>query len=132
MKTIFFALFITLFLYGCSTKETPNTIQNAVLDDSVVDILINGCESGTNIKSCSSIGAMYQHGIKFDKDLAKAIEYFQKGCEKDNPDSCVRLANFYLLGVYVDINREKAFEIYQKACDLGDSNTCVLLKEHEK
>ncbi len=64
----------------------------------------------------NTLGLMYRD--KF-KDYAKAIKFFQKGAEQENPRSEFLLGHMYANGMAVKQDYAKAAEFYQKAADQG-------------
>ncbi|MCH7296809.1 tetratricopeptide repeat protein [Acinetobacter higginsii] len=65
------------------------------------------------------LGLVYIEGKVFDKDIHKALDYFERAAQFNHPSSQYRLATLYAEGVDVHQNDDKAFFWYQKAAHAG-------------
>lgn len=72
---------------------------------------------------------MYQSGIEdspIKKDITKAMDLFEKGCNGGNKTGCFNLSAFYLLGKHgVEKDMKKAFDLSMKGCSMGHPWCCA-------
>lgn len=70
---------------------------------------------------CHAAGAMHAAGLGTKKDLAAAVELYEKGCASDKgpKDACVALGELYETGRQVKKDVAKAAELYEKGCERG-------------
>ena len=82
----------------------------------------DACENGI-AAGCTSLGDNYRDGITVKRDLARAVELYERACEGGDAEGCSDLAEEY------DERRDRpaAGEAYQRACDLGDGSSCSTL-----
>lgn len=66
------------------------------------------------------LGYKYQNGYGVDKDIAKAIEWYNKSIKHGNKFSMLDLGDIYRDGDGVEKNLDKAKELYEKAKDAGN------------
>jgi TPR repeat protein len=64
-------------------------------------------------------------GLK--QNYFKAIEYFQKGCDKNNNSSCSNLKEMYLSGRGVKKYDNNLILYYQEKCNLNNASACLNL-----
>ncbi len=72
-----------------------------------------------------NLGAMYERGLTVEKDLSKAIFYYNQACDQLVPQAHVNLAYIYTNQEPLDIPR--ALQHLQEAIDLGSTNACNTL-----
>ena len=72
-----------------------------------------------------NLGAMYERGLTVEKDLSKAIFYYNHACDQLVPQAHVNLAYIYTNQEPLDIPR--ALQHLQEAIDLGSTNACNTL-----
>jgi TPR repeat protein len=77
--------------------------------------------------ACHLLGTQYRDGTGVAKDPAKALAYFQKGCDIGHGASCASLGWAYEDGVGVAKDPAKAFTLYRKACEDNDRWACTRL-----
>ncbi|SFS48134.1 Sel1 repeat-containing protein [Succinivibrio dextrinosolvens] len=80
-----------------------------------------------NLKSsaaCEYIGMYYTNVVGDD---AKALPFFQKGCELNSKESCTFCGNIFAEGLVVGKDFERALNYYEKGCELKDGIACNLL-----
>ena len=63
-------------------------------------------------------------------DLARAIEWYDRGCKLDHTPCCTRLGELLVGGVGVKPDPVRANAALQKACDADDTVACELLARH--
>lgn len=68
------------------------------------------------------MGENYRQGITVDKDLKKAIAWYEKGAKENHTRSIVALAKLYFQGQDVKKDLKKSVELYTKAAELGDAD----------
>jgi len=69
----------------------------------------------------NNLGNKYWNGIGVPKDLAKAVELYQKSANQGNADAQSNLGFAYANGMGVPKDFAKAVELYQKAADQGNA-----------
>ena len=72
-----------------------------------------------------NLGAMYERGITVEKDLTRAIEYYNLACDQLVPQAHVNLAFIYTNQEPIDV--PKALKHLEHAIDLGSTNACNTL-----
>ena len=77
------------------------------------------CELGDGV-ACGILG--FKSG-----DINKAISFYEKACELDNPYGCFNLGDMYENGNGVAKDINKANSLYEKACELGRGYACSYL-----
>lgn len=66
----------------------------------------------------NDLGVLYNDAVGVERDMAKAIKYYERAVELDNDLARSNLADIYRKGVGgVEKNPDRAFELY-KACKL--------------
>jgi len=68
------------------------------------------------------LGVMYENGNYVEKDLAKAINWYEKAAEQNNAWGLYNLGEKYYEGTYFNQNYVKAYELYMKAANQNHSN----------
>jgi len=74
--------------------------------------------------ACTKLGLFWYEGHMGPKDPARAMEFFEKGCELGEALGCGGVSMLYYLGEGVEADRGKAREYAGKACSKGDSESC--------
>ena len=82
------------------------------------------CKLG-NGDSCASLGSLYSVGAGVKKDLKKAKELYQLGCNMKSGLGCFFMGEIN----YKKENYFKAFDFYKKSCDLGYKEGCEKKEE---
>lgn len=82
-----------------------------------------GCDTGT-MKSCSSVGLMYQKGEEVEQDYVKAVKYYTMACDKRDMFGCYSLGMMYGLGDGVTQDMYKSMKYLLHACKGGNGNAC--------
>lgn len=72
-------------------------------------------------EACYYVGACYEEGVQFLKDLDKAFEYYEKAAQLGYPDAQFQVALMLSNGGAGSTSKDrvKAFAWYQKAADQG-------------
>lgn len=95
-----------------------------------------GCNMNTKQWSgrcCSELGAIYLESLDFaERDTAKAMELFEKGCELGYGYACYSAAAKYKLGLSAPVDESKFLEYVRKACDLGERLGCLQYNMHTR
>ena len=87
------------------------------------------CDKG-EADICTELGKYYREGnpqYQIQKDLTKALELLNKGCDGGSAEGCNILSYMYGNGQGVKKESAKAVGFYQKACDGGISAGCFNL-----
>lgn len=66
------------------------------------------------------MGFMYSQGDAVPKDLRKALDNYERGCDMGDEVGCFALAGMY----YNMKDKENAIMIYDKDCKLGMKQAC--------
>lgn len=67
----------------------------------------------------NSMGLLYQHGFGVQRDINKAVNFYQDAAEQDEIGGLINLGLMYEEGLGVPQNYEKAIELYTRAYQLG-------------
>jgi uncharacterized protein len=62
---------------------------------------------------------MYARGEGLAKDLAKAADFYPKGCDLQSAESCLAFADMLRAGEGAKKDLGKAIQLYDKACAGG-------------
>jgi len=83
---------------------------------------IKGCQ--TDKKSCNYLGVLYENGLGVQKNINKALEYYQLSCNSNMVKACINLGS-----LYSQLNqKDKAKKAFKKSCKLGYKPACYLAK----
>lgn len=74
-------------------------------------------------KACGSLGYLYEAGLGVNKDIKKAMFYYQKACDLEYSLGCVNLGVIYTLQERFKV----ANNLFKKACDSNNAEGCVNL-----
>ncbi len=91
-----------------------------------INRIIKECNNN-NGRSCNYLGYIYAKGIKVEKDLFRANNYFKKACDLNQDLACSFLALNYEYGKGTVKNLSKSIVYYKKSCNLGNGNACLSL-----
>jgi len=84
------------------------------------------CSLG-DASACTVLGEWLTEGQEsegIEKDVFKAFEYMNKGCELGNPEGCFNLGLMYENGKGVNKSKSLALKYLGKACDLKSQEGC--------
>lgn len=93
----------------------------------------SNCDDYGYAKSCFKYGnySFLGKGRASDKgDPVKAFQYYEKGCELNDPDACLHSGLLLVSkSILKDMKRDvpKAFEYLKKACGMNNANACFYL-----
>lgn len=86
-----------------------------------------GCEAG-EATGCDTLGEMLFLGQGIEKDLARAADYFRKGCDDGSQAlSCFNYGLMLVKGWGVGFDEPLGFTYYQIACRRGSASACTNL-----
>ena len=77
----------------------------------------------------NSLGLFYEYGIGTEKNMSKAIKYYEQSASLENSVAIYNLGLCYEYGTGVEKNIQKAIEHYEKAAALGHSDSKSRLTE---
>jgi TPR repeat protein len=117
-------LVAAVFFGGCgeSTTSPPVAQETAKISpEQELAALTKKAEAG-DAEAQAKLGLMYATGKGVPKDVAKAVEWFQKAAALGNSDAQNNLGVSYANGYGVPKDAAKAVEWYQKAAAQGNPN----------
>jgi uncharacterized protein len=119
-KLLYPACFIkgVQFLLGYGV---PKNIQKGYL------LAYEACHTGELQGACWVVGRYYEGSFGGTKDYKKALSYFRKSCNNNEPTGCVSLGKIYSQGLGLTKNYNKALKLYNKACNDIKSDGCTNL-----
>jgi uncharacterized protein len=89
-----------------------------------------GCDFGSGL-ACASLGDLYKIGRGVSLDPEKALEFYEKGCEKNGAAGCAGAARMLELSTAdapkVEAFQQKVLKLSTPRCDVGDAYHCSLL-----
>jgi len=74
-------------------------------------------EEDGNINACWALGRFYESGRAAQKDLAKALSYYEKGARAGDTNCACRLARCLALGIGTEPNKHEALELCREILD---------------
>lgn len=99
------------FIDSLADKLTESTTGPAAVE--------KRCHAG-DASLCASAGNMYRYGSGVDKDMARAIGFYQLGCQAGQSGSCHSLYEIGFDDAYgkgVPVNDKRAVQVFSMACD---------------
>jgi TPR repeat protein len=88
--------------------------------------------SKKHASSCWELGKLYLNGsgtkdrkLSLKKNIAKALDYYNRACDLGKGYACYDLSNLYTFGHEVPNNKEKALSYADKACKNGVVSGCL-------
>ena len=91
------------------------------------------CRNG-QFKGCAILGELYLQGGGVERDIARALSYFKKGCAGNFPPACIGEAKMIAGGIgaakdqaQADLLYKKAFNLLQTACSKNNLMACTTL-----
>lgn len=123
-KNAFFkksALIFSLITFATMSSMTfalePST--DASRDKVIFEAALKAAGEG-NVEAMFQTAINYDFGYGVERDLTKAVEWYEKAASKNSPDAMFSLASIYEDGQLGAVNLPKAVEWYKKATDLGN------------
>lgn len=111
---MFFSLFKRFF------KTRSHLLKLEMLSLGISDTLLKQALQGDNQAQLEIAGHYF--AAKNKKLLTKAIYWFRKSANNNNPDAMFSLATLYYRGIGIKKNLAQAIYWYQKAAQLGQTN----------
>ncbi len=132
MESIYLKTIAYIAMFGlctaCSQEKDPyEAYQKGDFENAKVQFELLA-EQG-NPSALTHLGVMYQIGLGVDKDIAKAIRFYEAAVEKDYAPGKYNLALMYSEGIGVEKDVEKAFELFVQAARQGHSKAEFRMKE---
>jgi len=121
-------LYHKLKLNGKSEEQIADFIRNSLTQNSDKQNSKVILKSHTGCGQCFwLIGFFYAHGIKTEKNLEQAVQWYQKAAEQGYATAQNYLGVCYMNGTGVEKNIQKAVELCQKAAEQGHARaqTCL-------
>ncbi|ULJ70248.1 sel1 repeat family protein [Wielerella bovis] len=87
----------------------------------LVDIITRHAKSGISAAQ-GNLGLMYANGNLVEKSNKKALYWFEKAIEKDNPIALTNMAIAYSQGTIVPKDEQKASEYMRRSAKQGEEN----------
>lgn len=114
--TIFFILLVTL----CACKQTTDPFEAYQNGDyeTAIDGLLSLSAKG-NLSAMTHLGVMYQVGLGVEKDLVKAVNYYQQAASLGFSAAQYNLGLLYQSGLGVKQDYTIAYELFTRAADQG-------------
>ena len=75
--------------------------------------------AGGDVEAQNALGNAYVNGQGVDRDIAKAIEYYETAAIAGSGPAAFNLGLLHELGRGVELDLEKAFAYYLRAAELG-------------
>ena len=76
----------------------------------------------------ADLGLLYMQGSGVAQNFAKAAQYFERGCNKDDGESCEQLGIMNIKGYGIGRNKARAIELFRKSARKGDRLSCSCKK----
>lgn len=74
--------------------------------------------------ACNFAGVIHLDGLGTDKDVAKALSFFERACQHESGPGCANAGKMYRQGVGATRDADKAKEMFAAACKLGHQESC--------
>ena len=91
-----------------------------------IDLWLPLAEAG-DARAQEFVGILYEEGHGVPKDVAKAIEWYERAAESGDMAAQFNLGRIYMNGEIVERDLERARDLLQRAADQGDSDAEALL-----
>jgi len=82
--------------------------------------LLEKAKSGDS-EAQREVGSSYLNGLKVDRNVTKAYEWYRKSALQSNPEAMYRLGYLYGQGIGIEKDSETSFSWVKKSADLGFS-----------
>ena len=80
-------------------------------------------------EAMTELGYLYFAGVKVEKDLDRALKFYEKAAKKGNLQAMSNLCNMYLYGTGVKINIVEAWNLCREPARQGHTNAMVMMAE---
>jgi TPR repeat protein len=80
--------------------------------------------TGGDAQACFLSGMAFDYGANFDREMDRAVELLDRGCELDYADACEQVGLLFDQGEKVEQDYERANRYFEKACELGADYGC--------
>jgi len=104
-------------------------MSNIEVEHGNKDSIGTNAENG-DINAQYELALLYQKGGGLEKDLEKAIYWYQKAAENKCIEAQNNLAKLYYKGEEIEKNLEKAFYWCQKAAENGSNKAQIILHHY--
>jgi TPR repeat protein len=113
------------FGYGESCGEFAT---NNLYSENAIVFYKKGCDL-SDAKSCNGLAEVYYEGLGTEKNLQKALTFYEKACgiynyRNEYNRACETVGTMYRLGKGTKIDYNQAFLFYKKACDVDNIFGC--------
>lgn len=78
-------------------------------------------------ESINNLGLLYQKGFGVEKNISKAIHYYEQAIELKSSAAYINLGNLYHFETSIKKDSKKAINYYKKAYELGNYNSLNML-----
>ena len=116
MKKIILGSLIAVFAFaGHGESNDPGMkLLMQGKNKQALEIFKKECNKDKNAWACGNVGLMLYMGMGVKKDVSKAKEYYNKGCEAHDIGSCENLAEI----AYKEQNMPTAKGYFEKVCKM--------------
>lgn len=110
---------MVMYLHGTYGPDAPKN------DVRAITLLEKVSQRGTYPRSAHSLGVCYHEGQGVQKDVSKAVKYFEQAAQHRFGDSCLRLAVMPFKGDEVAANPQHAVELLMRGAQRGYHQGCI-------
>ncbi|WP_306517915.1 tetratricopeptide repeat protein [Rheinheimera sp.] len=114
---LIFSLFVMASLEASTVQDGYNAVRNGNYEQGL-KILLPIAEKG-DPDALYGVGILYKEGWGAEKDLDKAVSFYEKAAEKGHVGAIFDLGWAYQTGQGKDKNYSKSAELYEKAATKG-------------
>jgi TPR repeat protein len=128
LRPLLLAAFLTLSLAGCGKNGSAvsgSSSSSVAPRESAAQMEAKAAKGDK--EAMFNLGAMYHDGDGAPKDLAKAVEWFQKGADAGERKSQFNLGLMYYKGEGVTQDYAKAATLFSHSSDLGNGRAAYQL-----
>lgn len=136
LKNKLFYLILAFFLSNtfCCYAQTTNLFDSAPItgekSDAFWDLAWHARLADYGDKESQFIIAQaYEKGDNIQKNMKKAVAFYQKAAANGHIESMIQLAHLYETGNFVEQNAQKAFRYYESAAKQGYTPAQLKLSE---
>lgn len=92
MKKILFASILLLGMNAFANAESSDEFDDDLGEDltarEIVQDFMDDCNNHGDYYGCFSVAMKYEKGEVLEKDISKAIEYYEKACKLGSNEGC--------------------------------------------